>query len=101
MKKLVDDVLAIFSHQSVEPVLIRAGLSHREKAALQPSSVISVDWATSMDELNAAFALKTQESGAVGYHITEVEKHKPGNDEQYLLAAKATLYTIDEKTAYH
>lgn len=96
MKELVQDVLSIFSPQSVNPVLIRAGLSQHEIASLQPFGVTSVSWATSMEELNEAFAHKAREAGAVGYHITDVESHKPGSDGQPLLAAKATLYNIPD-----
>lgn len=97
MKELVQDVLSIFSPQSVNPVLIRTGLSQREIASVQPFAVTSVSWATSMEELNAAFAHKAHEAGAVGYHITDVESHKAGSDGQPLLAAKATLYNIPDE----
>ena len=97
MKELVQDVLSIFSPQSVSPVLIRTGLSRREIASVQPFAVTSVSWATSMEELNAAFAHKAHEAGAVGYHITDVESHKAGSDGQPLLAAKATLYNIPDE----
>ena len=96
MKELVQDVLSIFSPQSVNPVLIRSGLTQREIASVQPFAVTSVSWATSMEELNAAFVHKAREAGAVGYHITDVESHKAGSDGQPLLAAKATLYTIPD-----
>lgn len=96
MKELVQDVLSIFSPQSVNPVLIRTGLTQREIASVQPFAVASVSWATSMEELNAAFAHKAHEAGAVGYHISDVESHKSGSDGQPLLAAKATLYHIPD-----
>lgn len=96
MKELVQDVLSIFSPQSVNPVLIRAGLSQREIASVQPFGITSVSWVTSMEELNAAFVTKAQEAGAVGYHITDVESHKSGSDGQRMLAGKATLYTIPD-----
>jgi hypothetical protein len=98
MKELVQDVLSIFSPKSVNPVLIRAGLSQREIASIQPFGTTSVSWATSMEELNAACAQKAREAGAVGYHITDVESHKPGSDGQPLLAAKATLYNIPDES---
>ncbi|MGP4128420.1 DUF1471 domain-containing protein [Pantoea tagorei] len=97
MKELVQDVLSIFSPQSVNPVLIRTGLSQREIASVQPFAVTSVSWATSMEELNAAFAHKAHEAGAVGYHITDLESYKAGSDGQPLLAAKATLYNIPDE----
>lgn len=100
MKALVQDVLSIFSHPIVKPVFIRSGLSFREKNSIQPMGVTSVSWATSMEELNDALLHKALDAGAVGYHITEVESHKQGKDEQYLLAATATLYTLNEKVAY-
>lgn len=100
MKNLVHDVLAIFSHQTVDPVFVRAGLSHREKATLQAIGITTVNWVASMQELNDAFARKTLDAGAVGYHITQVESHKPGNDEQFLLNATATLYKVDAKAAH-
>lgn len=100
MKALVQDVLSIFSAKSTEPVLVRTGLSHREKAALQPVGIMSVSWATSLEDLHEALVQKTLAAGAVGYHITNVESHKPGHDEQSVLAATATLYNIDEKQAY-
>lgn len=99
MKDLVNDVLSIFSPQSVKPVLIRAGLTHREIASMHPVGVTQVSWVTSMEELNDAFVKKAMEAGAAGYHITDVESHKPGNDDQHVLAAKATLYYIAEKAA--
>ena len=92
MKELVQDVLSIFSPQSVNPVLIRTGLTQREIASVQPFAVTSVSWAT----FNVAFAHKAHEAGAVGYHITDVESHKAGSDGQPLLAAKATLYNIPD-----
>lgn len=98
MKELVHDVLSIFSPQSVKPVLIRHGLTQQEIASIQPFGVTSVSWATSMEELSAAFAQKAQEAGAVAYHITDVESHKPGSDGQRLLAANATLYTLPDAT---
>ncbi|CAM3661684.1 hypothetical protein BS639_01220 [Rouxiella silvae] len=94
MKNLVNDVLSIFSPQAVKPVLIRSGLSHREIASLQPVGVSSVSWATSVEELNNAFVKKALDAGAVGYHITNVESHKPGNDGQHVMAATATFYNI-------
>ena len=100
MKKLVSDVLAIFSPQTVKPVLIRQGLSYREIASMQPVGVTSVSWATSMEELNDAIVKKALEAGAVGYHITDVESHKPGNDGQHVLAATATLYNLDQKAIH-
>ncbi|MEZ3498435.1 DUF1471 domain-containing protein [Pantoea sp. KPR_PJ] len=96
MKELVQDVLSIFSPQSVNPVFIRAGLTQREIASVQPFGITSVSWVTSMEELNAAFVDKAREAGAVGYHITDVESHKSGSDEQRLLAGKATLYNIPD-----
>ncbi len=95
MKELVNDVLSIFSRQTVKPVIIRAGLSHHEIASLKPNGLASVSWVTSMEELNDAFVKKALEAGAAAYHITEVESHKPGNDEQHVLAANATLYYIN------
>ena len=100
MKDLVQDVLSIFTPQSVKPVFIRAGLTHQEKNAAQPAGITTVSWATSMEELNDALLHKALDAGAVAYHITGVESHKPGNDAQSLLAATATLYTINEKAAY-
>lgn len=96
MKELVQDVLSIFSPQSVNPVFIRTGLSQREIASVQPFSVTSVSWVTSMEELNAALVNKAREAGAVGYHITDVESHKSGSGEQRFLAGKATLYNIPD-----
>jgi len=75
MKALVQDVLSIFSSQSVNPVLIRTDLSQQEIASMQPFGMTSVSWATSMEELNAACAQKAREASAVGYHITDVESH--------------------------
>lgn len=100
MKNLVNDVLSIFSPQAVKPVFIRAGLSHREMASIQAVGVTTVSWATSEEELNSAFAKKALDAGAVGYHITNVESHKPGNDNQHVMAATATLYNINHKVAY-
>ncbi|QKJ88111.1 hypothetical protein PMPD1_3185 [Paramixta manurensis] len=100
MKKLINDVISIFTHQEAKPVLIRAGLSHREIASIQPSGVTSVSWVTSMEELNDAFVKKALAAGAVGYHITDIESHEPGNDGQHVLAATATLYHINDKVAY-
>ncbi|RPD94635.1 DUF1471 domain-containing protein [Candidatus Pantoea deserta] len=96
MKELVQDVLSVFSPQSVNPVLIRPGLSPREIASVQPFGITSVSWVTSMEELESAFVRKAQEAGAVGYHITDVESHKSGSDGQRLLAGKATLYTLPD-----
>jgi len=100
MKALVQDVLSIFSPKSIEPVLVRSGLSHREKASIQPVGIMSVSWATSLEELHDALVQKALAAGAVGYHITNVESHKPGNDEQSVLAATATLYNINDSLAY-
>ncbi|MEN3752943.1 YdgH/BhsA/McbA family protein [Mangrovibacter yixingensis] len=100
MKSLVHDVLSIFKTQAVEAVLIRAGLSHREKSSLQPIGMTSVSWATSMEELNDAFAMKARDAGAVGYHITNVESHKTSCQGHRILAATATLYNINAKMAY-
>lgn len=100
MKGLINDVISIFYPQSVKPVLIRDGLSHREIASLQAVGVTTVSWATSMEELNNAFVKKAQDAGAVGYHITNVESHKPGNDKQRVMAATATFYHINDKVAY-
>ncbi len=97
MKNLVNDVLSIFTPQSVEPVFIRAGLTPQEKSAVHPFGITTVSWATSMEELNDALLHKALDAGAVAYHITDVDAHKPGNDEPSLLTATATLYTIDEK----
>ncbi|MEI2264525.1 DUF1471 domain-containing protein [Erwinia sp. CGal63] len=99
MKALVQDVLSIFSAKSIEPVLVRPGLSHREKASITPVGVTEVSWATSHEELHDALVKKTLAAGAVGYHITHVESHKPGHDEQSVLAATATLYSVDDKLA--
>ncbi|WP_158781453.1 DUF1471 domain-containing protein [Pantoea sp. BAV 3049] len=100
MKNLVNDVISIFSPQTVKPVVIRAGLTHRELASMQPMGITSVSWVTTMEELNDAFMKKALDAGAVGYHITDVESHKPGNDDQHVLAATATLYNINDKAAY-
>ncbi|WP_380178498.1 DUF1471 domain-containing protein [Kalamiella sp. sgz302252] len=97
MKALVQDVISIFTAKSIEPILVRSGLSHREKAAITPVGVTEVSWATSLEELHDALVKKALAAGAVGYHITNVESHKPGHDEQSVLAATATLYNIDEK----
>ncbi|MGE9550210.1 DUF1471 domain-containing protein [Erwinia amylovora] len=101
MKNLVNDVISIFSPQTVKPVVIHAGLTHRELASMQPMGITSVSWVTTMEELNDAFVKKALDAGAVGYHITDVESHKPGNDDQHVLAATATLYNINEKAAYN
>lgn len=53
--------------------------------------------ATSMEEITDALLRKATEAGAVGYHITHVDSHKPGNDQQHILEATATLYALDEK----
>jgi len=37
---------------------------------------------------------------AAGYHITNVESHKPGKEDQYVMAATATFYHINSKAAY-
>lgn len=97
MKALVQDVISIFTAKSIEPILVRSGLSPREKAAITPVGVTEVSWATSLEELHDALVKKALAAGAVGYHITNVESHKPGHDEQSVLAATATLYNIDEK----
>ena len=100
MKGLVNDVLSIFSPKAVKPVLVRSGLSHREIASLQAVGVSTVSWATSMEELNNAIVKKALDAGAVGYHITNVESHKPGKEEQHVMAATATFYHINHKVAY-
>ena len=82
MKGLVNDVLSIFYPKAVKPVLVRAGLSHREIASLQAVGVTTVSWATSMEELN------------------NVESHKPGKEQQHVMAATATFYHINHKVAY-
>ena len=100
MKGLVNDVLSIFFPKDVKPVLIRSGLSHREISSLQAVGVTTVSWATSMEELNNAFVKKALAAGAIGYHITNVESHKPGKDQQHVMAATATVYNINHKLAY-
>ncbi|HBV38790.1 MAG TPA: DUF1471 domain-containing protein, partial [Erwinia sp.] len=89
-----------FSAKSTEPVLVRSGLSHREKALLTPFGVTEVSWATSLEDLHDALVQKALAAGAVGYHITHVDSHKPGHDEQSVLAATATLYNINDKPGY-
>ncbi|MDE1186293.1 MAG: DUF1471 domain-containing protein [Pantoea sp.] len=100
MKALVNDIISIFTEKTINPVLVRSGLSHREIASIHPVGVTSVSWVTSMEELNDAFVKKALEAGAVGYHITNVDSHKPGNDGQHVMAATATLYHINDKVAY-
>lgn len=97
MKALVQDILSIFSPQTVSPVFIHTGLSQDEKNAIKPMGVTTVTWATSMEEITDALLRKATEAGAVGYHITHVDSHKPGNDQQHILEATATLYALDEK----
>jgi len=100
MKDLVKDVLSIFSPHDVKPVLVRSGLSHRELASMRAVGVTSVSWATTLEELNSAFVKKALDAGAVGYHITNVESHKQGNEGQHVMAGTATLYNINHKLAY-
>jgi len=100
MKNLVNDIISIFSPQAIKPVVIHTGLSPRELASMQPMGITSVSWVTSMEELNDAFVKKALDAGAVGYHIIDVESHKPGGDGQYLLAARATLYHINDKVTH-
>lgn len=100
MKQLINDVISIFTPQSVKPVLIRGDLTHRELSSIHPVGFTSVSWVTSMEELNDAFVQKAVAAGAVGYHITEVESHEPAHDGQHVMAAKATLYHINSKVAY-
>lgn len=97
MKALVHDVLSIFSAKSIEPVLVRSGLSQREKASIAPFGVTEVSWATSLEDLHDALVQKALAAGAVGYHITHVESHKPGQETQSVLAATATLYNISDR----
>ncbi|RRZ95531.1 DUF1471 domain-containing protein [Erwinia sp. 198] len=97
MKALVHDVLSIFSAKSIEPVLVRSGLSQREKALIAPFGVTEVSWATSLEDLHDALVQKALAAGAVGYHITHVESHKPGQEAQPVLAATATLYNISDR----
>ncbi|WP_017346727.1 DUF1471 domain-containing protein [Pantoea sp. A4] len=100
MKELVHDIMSIFSPQTINPVLIRADLTQQEIASLQASGVTKVSWATSMEELNDAFVQKALAAGAAGYHITDVEKHKPGHDEQHILSGTASLYFVSLKEAH-
>lgn len=100
MKDLVNDIISIFNPKTVTPVLVRTGLSHREVASLQAVGVATVSWATSMEELNSAFVKKALDADAVGYHITNVESHKPGKEDQHVMAATATFYHINHKAAY-
>ena len=53
-----------------------------------------------MEELNNAFVKKALDAGAAGYHITNVESHKPGKEDQHVMAATATFYHINHKAAY-
>jgi len=97
MKALVADVLSIFSAKKVVPVFINDELTQQEKEAIHPTGVTTVSWATSMVEINDALLHKARDAGAVGYHISGVESHKTGNNEQRFLSATATLYSVDRK----
>ncbi|WP_292968692.1 YdgH/BhsA/McbA-like domain containing protein [Pantoea sp. UBA4549] len=99
MKALINDVISIFTPQDVQPVLVRADLTPQQIASLRPTSVTSVSWATSMDELTDAVVKKALAAGAAGYHISDVESHEPAHDGHPVLAAKATLYHIGDDIA--
>jgi hypothetical protein len=97
MKNLVNDVLSIFSETTPTPILVRPDLSKQDKESIKPIGVITVDWATSIMELNEAILHKTNAIGAVGYHITRVDSHKTGVDKQSFISATVTLYSIPQK----
>lgn len=99
MKALVQDVLSVFSPRNVDVVFVRAGLSPREKELAWPMRTVTVSWVTSAEELNEAFTLKARAMGAVGYHITSVESHKTGKEQQEVMSATATLFNITEQAA--
>ncbi len=44
MKQLINDVISIFTPQSVKPVLIRGDLTHRELSSIHPVGLTSVSW---------------------------------------------------------
>ncbi|WHZ42374.1 DUF1471 domain-containing protein [Rahnella bonaserana] len=79
MKGLVNDVLSIFYPKSVTPTACREAISRCD---------------------NPLRIKKALDAGAVGYHITHVESHKPGKEEQHVMAATATFYHINHKVAY-
>lgn len=99
MKALINDVISIFTPQDIQPVLVRADLTPQQIASLRPTSVTSVSWATSMEDLTDAVGKKTLAAGAAGYHISDVESHEPAHDGHPVLAAKATLYHTGDEIA--
>ncbi|AJA71052.1 MULTISPECIES: DUF1471 domain-containing protein [Pantoea] len=99
MKALINDVISIFTPQDIQPVLVRADLTPQQIASLRPTSVTSVSWATSMEDLTDAVVKKTLAAGAAGYHISDVESHEPAHDGHPVLAAKATLYHTGDEIA--
>lgn len=99
MKALINDVISIFTPQDIQPVLVRADLTPQQIASLHPTSVTSVSWATSMEDLTDAVVKKTLAAGAAGYHISDVESHEPAHDGHPVLAAKATLYHTGDEIA--
>ena len=85
MKALIRDVLAIFTRKSHQPVILKAGLSEEEIAALLPVRQFSLGWVTSVEELEREVARQTLEAGAAGYHISDFEQGR-------FIHARATLY---------
>lgn len=85
MKALINDVIAISTRKPHGPVIIKSGLTEEEKADLVPVRTLSIDWVSSVDELEREVIREALEHGAAGYLISEFEQAR-------FVHARATLF---------
>lgn len=85
MKALINDIIAIFTRKPHAPVIIKPGLTEEEKAGLVPVRTLSIDWVSSVDELEREVIREALEHGADGYLISKLEQAR-------FVHARATLF---------
>lgn len=85
MKEFINEVIAIFTRKRRGPVIIKSGLTEKEKAALVPVHTISIGWVSSVDELEREVIREALEYGAAGYLISELVQAR-------FVHARATLF---------